>query len=261
MSRCPQCNFAEFYQLGDGRRRCKQCRHRYTFQSVWQASRIPDSIKEELLEHFAEGVPVYRQKAAGLASRPAIERFYRLVRAAIFYEQYHKQIVTLDGSEVRLVPAGEPSSRTPWWRLGEAVLLRIREDGEGNVFLHPSPLDWKRFFQQERFTPLSDGKLYPLEPGKALLVLHVRNGAVVFRKPDSESDGKVIRLSVPEQFRDFAWQWLWPYRSIQLYYLHLYLADVCFRFNHGGRQLKDELVALLQRLPRKPVEALLKRQR
>lgn len=255
---CPQCNFSEFYRLGDGRRRCKQCRHRYTFQSVWQASRIPEPVKEELLALFADGVPVYRQKASGLASRPAIERFYRLVRAAIFYEQYHREVVTLDGSEVRMIPLGEPSSRTPWWRLGQAVLLQVCENGEGGVSLHPSRQDWKHFLEEERFTPLSDGRLYPLEPGRSLLVLHVRNGTVVFRKPETGRGRNVTGLSVPERFREFAWQWLWPFRSIQVYYLHLYLADACFRFNHGDGELKAELVHLLQCLPRKPVESLLK---
>jgi transposase len=40
-----------------------------------------DSTKRRFLELFVLGVPVYRQRFRALASAPAIERFYRLVRA------------------------------------------------------------------------------------------------------------------------------------------------------------------------------------
>jgi len=56
-------------------------RARYTQATAWTASRLTDGTKCRLLELFVLGVPVYRQRFRALASAPAIERFYRLVRA------------------------------------------------------------------------------------------------------------------------------------------------------------------------------------
>jgi transposase len=44
---------------------------------------LPAATKRRLLELFVLGVPVYRQRFRSPASRPAIERFYRIVRAVL----------------------------------------------------------------------------------------------------------------------------------------------------------------------------------
>jgi len=84
---CPDCHFTWAYRLGDGRFKCRRCGHRYRPLSAFDASRLAPAVKLQLLEYFVLGVPVYRQRFRSPASRPAIERFYRIVRAVLALEE------------------------------------------------------------------------------------------------------------------------------------------------------------------------------
>ena len=83
MRHCPDCQFTRAYKLSDGRLKCRRCGHRYRLISAWDACRLPAATKRQLLEYFVLGVPVYQQRFRSPASRPAIERFYRIVRAVL----------------------------------------------------------------------------------------------------------------------------------------------------------------------------------
>ena len=54
---------------------------RYSVRSVWEASQLPAPIKSRLVEMFALGVPVYRQRFRQDTGSAARERFYRRLRA------------------------------------------------------------------------------------------------------------------------------------------------------------------------------------
>ena len=47
--------------------------------------------QHELLRRFVWGAPVYRQRFGALASAPAIERFYRLVRACMAWAEEFRE--------------------------------------------------------------------------------------------------------------------------------------------------------------------------
>jgi len=75
------------YRLGDGRINCRRRGHRYRLLSAFDASRLAPAVKWQLVEYFVLGVPVYRQRFRAPASQPAIERFYRIVRAVLDLEE------------------------------------------------------------------------------------------------------------------------------------------------------------------------------
>ena len=88
MAKCRKCGKSRHWKLADGRLKCRQCGHRFVLPiSVWAASRLSERTKNQLLEWFVLGVPVYRQRFLGCASAPAAERFYRLLRAVCAHQE------------------------------------------------------------------------------------------------------------------------------------------------------------------------------
>ena len=49
-----------------------------------------------------------------------------------------------------------------------------------------------------------------------------------------------------EGFWSYAKNWLYPYRGVPHKHFHLYLGEVCYRFNHRGEDLKPLLIKLLK---------------
>ena len=253
---CPRCGFNDFYRLADGRKRCRKCRHRFTPQTVRAAVRLPERVRQRLLEGFVEGISVYRQQAKVNASRPTIERFQRLLRGCIALEQERRGYCVLGRDGIRLLPVDAPAPERPWWLLGEAVVFEILAADEGQVKLRPADNGhWQQFIDEQCFTPLSDSVCYPLGKGHGLVVLYANNGQVVFRKPDEAGD----RHTLPARFWSFARLHLWRYRRVPLRYLHLHLAEVTVRFNDGTACLSRQLHELLDSLSRDEVERIIRR--
>ncbi|TCZ86060.1 hypothetical protein EYQ95_18705 [Lysobacter sp. N42] len=67
--------------MGDGRLKCRACGRRFSWTSVWDSVRLPETTKLRLLELFVLGVPSYRQRFLSDTSAASRERFYRLLRA------------------------------------------------------------------------------------------------------------------------------------------------------------------------------------
>ncbi|MCH7520945.1 MAG: hypothetical protein IIB42_04465 [Candidatus Marinimicrobia bacterium] len=84
---CPECGFHWSWHLSDGRRKCRRCGYRYTIRSAWQSFRISEAAKRQILDYFCLGVPVYRLRFHQIASRPALDRFYRCFRAVMALDQ------------------------------------------------------------------------------------------------------------------------------------------------------------------------------
>lgn len=81
MKHCPACEGARHYRLSDGRYKCRACGHRFSWTSAWDSVRLPNPVKQQLLELFVLGLPSYRQRFRSPVSAAARERFYRLLRA------------------------------------------------------------------------------------------------------------------------------------------------------------------------------------
>ena len=88
MEKCPACDRARFWNLADGRLKCRHCGHRFRAGiRVWDALRLTARKKRQLVERFVLGVPVYRQRFRPVCGAATAEKFYRLLRARCAYEE------------------------------------------------------------------------------------------------------------------------------------------------------------------------------
>ena len=55
MAKCPGCGASRSWRLSDGRRKCRSCGRRFRLRTAWQASRLSDAAKRELVQRFAWG--------------------------------------------------------------------------------------------------------------------------------------------------------------------------------------------------------------
>ncbi|SMG00083.1 Mobile element protein [Burkholderia singularis] len=62
-----------------------------------------------------------------------------------------------------------------------------------------------------------------------------------------------------EGFWSYAKNWLYPYRSVPQKFFHLYLAEVCYRFNHRDEDLRPLLRKLLTATPTLEIKPILVR--
>lgn len=132
MKRCPSCGYTRAYELSDCRSRCKRCGRRYRWRSVWLASRLSDATKHELLRRFVWGVPVYRQRFGSPASAPAVERFYRLVRACMAWAEELREPFegALECDETTF--GGARHGKRGWGACGKVIVFGIVK-GNGQV--------------------------------------------------------------------------------------------------------------------------------
>jgi len=125
MRECPGCGHSRAYELADGRLKCKRCGWRYRLRSAWQASRLNDRVKHELLQRFVWGVPAYRQRFRPIASAPAIERFYRIVRACMAWDEQLRERFegALECDETTF--GGARHGKRGWGAAGKVIVFGI----------------------------------------------------------------------------------------------------------------------------------------
>ncbi|MFO7983332.1 MAG: hypothetical protein R6V08_07780 [Desulfuromonadales bacterium] len=84
-TQCPHCDSGDYYNLADGRRKCRSCRKKYTSRFV----RLPlgEEFRREASRLFWEMVPA-RQAAPRLGiNRKTMQRYYGMMRYAIGRKQ------------------------------------------------------------------------------------------------------------------------------------------------------------------------------
>ena len=90
-----------------------------------------------------------------------------------------------------------------------------------------------------------EGALYYTDQWQAYATLKLRGNHVMIRKQKGRPVGRE-HINGIEGFWSYAKNWLYPYRGVPRQYFHLYLAEVCYRFNHHGKDLKPLLFKLLR---------------
>lgn len=103
------------------------------------ASRLMDGTKRRLLELFVLGVPVYRQSFRALASAPAIERFYRLLRACCAHAEELRDPFEgpIECDETTI--GGARHGKRGWGAAGKVIVLGIlQRNGQVKVFAVPA---------------------------------------------------------------------------------------------------------------------------
>lgn len=242
--RCPKCGFGRAWRLVDRRRKCRRCSHRFTPQTIWDACRLPQKAKRQLLDYFVLGVPAYRLRFKLFANLDTIEKFFLTARAAASLAEECEPI--LDGliecDEAMF--GGHRKGKRGWGARGKVLVFgMLKRNGKVRVVPVASretatliPLI------QEHTRP---GSLYYSDDWHAYGSLRLRGNHVVVKKEDGRPKGR-DHINGIEGFWSYAKHWLYQYRGVPRKFFPLYLGEISFRFNHRENDLFPLIYKLLQ---------------
>lgn len=241
---CPACGNLDHYRLADGRRKCRACGDRFSPTSAWDSIRLPELVKQRLLACFAQGLTCRQPLPAAIASTPTRERFYRLLRACCAHAE------GLDAPFVTMQDPGLRSS-SPIRTLVFGLSKRA-----GRVVVTP-------IVAEDRASLLRAIDLHmqlPVEEWRACVSLRLQGEIVQIRKdrqnrPDSERCDDIAR------FWECAKRQLGALRGASLRYFHLYMGEICFRYNNRGKSLERLLLLRMRETPARELRDLLPRPR
>ena len=247
MARCPVCSNGWSWQLSDGRRKCRKCGTRYTVRSLWASSRLSDATKRKLVELFVLGVPGNRMRFRKIASAEAIERFFRQIRTCCalaegFREPFEGQI-ECDESTF----GGARHGKRGWGAAGKIIVFGIlQRNGKIQAF----PINRRQGAEVIQLVAehTHPGSLYYTDDWQAYASLAIRGGHIVVTKEGGKPKGR-DHINGIEGFWSYAKHWLYPYRGVPQKFFHLYLAEICFRFNHRREDLCPIFTNMLQKTP------------
>ncbi len=257
MRSCPQCGGVWAYSLSDGRFKCRRCGHRYSRRSVWASSRLPESTKRRLVELFAFGVPVYRQRFREDGSSAAKERFYRLLRACCAYREGLREPFegALECDESTF--GGSRHGKRGWGAAGKVIVFGIIKRN-GMVKASPIAAHDKVSVMGEIQAHTRPGSLYYTDDWQAYATLRMRGEHVVIRKEKGRPKGR-DHINGIEGFWSYAKTWLAPFRGVPRKFFHLYLGEICFRFNHRHEDIEKQLIKLVKSVSIKQIDQTLVR--
>lgn len=72
--------------------------------------------------------------------------------------------------------------------------------------------------------------------------MKLRGDHVVIRK----EKGRPVGRGRIEGFWPYARNWLYPYRGVPRKHFHLYLGQICYRFNHRDEGIKPLIIKILK---------------
>ncbi len=181
MKRCPECGSARAWELADGRSRCRVCGKRYRAASAWVASRLSERTKHRLLEWFVLGVPVYRQRFRGVASAPATERFYRLIRACMAYDEQLREPFAGELECDETTFGGVRPGKRGWGARGKVIVFGVIKRN-GQVKAMPIAAHSRAAMMAEIQAHTREGSLYYTDEWQAYATLRLRGDHVIIRK-------------------------------------------------------------------------------
>ena len=249
MKKCPRCGSHKFWQLATGQSRCRQCglTRRFT-RDLWQSTRISPYWKGRLLEHFCLGVPAYRLRFQVPLDQKTIQRWFRILREAI-YDHQIKELSTLCG-EVEMdetMFGGRRPGKRGWGAAGKHIVFGIYQRN-GKVLTFPITSRGNQQLVPLMTAYTKPGSLYYTDDWHAYTFLAIRGNHVVISKDKGRPKGRNHINSI-EGFWSYAKHWLYHYRGVPKQYFHLYLKETEWRFNHRD----ENLVPLLRTYLKQPV--------
>jgi transposase len=102
------------------------------------------------------------------------------------------------------------------------------------------------------------GSLYYTDDWHAYASLAVRGDHIVVRKDRGKPKGR-DHINGIEGFWSYAKHWLYPYRGVPRKLFHLYLGEVCYRFNHRNEDLFPLIINMLKKTPNIEIKQILVR--
>ncbi|MEW5425233.1 IS1595 family transposase [Amorphus sp. 3PC139-8] len=199
-----------------------------------------------MVQCFVWGVPVYRQRFSLVASRPATERFYRLIRSAMAHAEQLRDPFTGDLECDETTFGGARKGKRGWGAAGKVIVFGIVKRN-GVVKAQPIPAHDRASIMQVIQARSREGSLYYTDDWQAYATLKLRGDHVVIRKEKGRPVGR-DHINGIEGFWSYAKNWLYPYRGVPRKHFHLYLGEICYRFNHRDRDIEPMLISLLKRL-------------
>jgi transposase len=244
---CPQCGYHWAWSLADGRFKCRRCRCYYSFRTAWQALRLTERTKLKLVDYFVLGVPAYRLRFRGPASRTTIEKFFRLIRQVLSIAEDCTEPFTgaIECDETMF--GGHRKGKRGWGAAGKVIVLGILQRN-GVVRVFPIKGRGRRIIEELVMEHTRPGSLYYTDDWQAYAGLSVRGEHVVVRKERGRPKGR-DHLNGIEGFWSYAKHWLYMYRGVPQKFFHLYLGELSFRFNHRNEDLFPLVLKLLRETP------------
>jgi transposase len=228
---------------------------------VWDSVRLPPETKERLLDMVVEGLPSNSQQFRGVSSAASRERFSRLARACCAYAAGLRKPFTppVECGEATFVEARH------WPRLRgaarRAVVFGIVEH-EGTVKATRARRSMELWLDIAPVT--TPGAPHYVETQRAYVWLPVQGERVVIpkgRRPrkrtaafdqiegpgtpeEPQSTVRPHAGETIERFGSYFEERLKHFRSVPCKDFHLYVGDVCFRFNSRHKDVKRKLLIM-----------------
>jgi transposase len=221
--------------------------------------RLKPASKGELLRLFALGVPAYRQRFESNASPKTIERFHRLLRACCAASEQLREPFKGEVECDETAFGGWRKGRRGRGAAGKVLVFGLVQRN-GHVKAMPIETASEANIMREIQAHTREGSLFYTDGWHAYATLPLRGEHVVIRKEKGRPVGR-DHINGIEGFWSYAKNWLYPFRGVPRRFFHLYLAEVCFRFNHRDRDLKPMLMRLMKRTSIQELSSTLVRKR
>lgn len=200
--------------------------------------------KGQVVRFFVLGVPAYRLRHVVPYTLATIERFYRVLRQAIYVaslQELRRVNGTVEMDETMF--GGRRPGKRGWGAAGKHMVFGIYQRN-GKVLTFPIASR-----AGDTLIPLitqhtKPGSLYYTDDWWAYTFLSIRGNHVVVTKEKGVPRGR-DHLNGIEGFWSFAKHWLYQFRGVPRPYFHLYLKEVEWRFNHRDENLLPILRGLL----------------
>lgn len=184
----------------------------------------------QLLSAFVQGASVYSQRNEADACVDTKERFYRLIRACCAIDaRVSRSAFSL--AQCRPAPSQQRSGFRGWTTATRVLVLGIAQQGGAVVVAAPyGPAEDSVPLLRER---TAVGGVWTIDHHQALANLQVSGRYVIVNAHAAAPLGP----TAIEEFWAFAKDRLRTLRKIPCDFFHLYLGEMCFRFNHRHEDL------------------------
>jgi transposase len=139
---------------------------------------------------------------------------------------------------------GARKGKTGWGAAGKVLVFGIVKRN-GQVTAQPIAAHDRASVMQVIQAHSREGSLYYTDDWNAYATLRMRGQHVIIRKAKGRPVGR-DHINGIEGFWSYAKNWLYPYRGVPRKHFHLYLGEICYRFNHRNDDLKPLLINLLK---------------
>ncbi|NPV04243.1 MAG: hypothetical protein HPY67_05870 [Syntrophaceae bacterium] len=244
---CPRCGGRNFWRLATGQRRCGRCGLTRKFdRTYWDTTKMSPYWKGRLLEYFCLGVPAYRLRHQVPLDLKTVQRWFRILRLAIYAHEMKEMRALLAGKGAAAAPAGAAVRFGADFTMSNGKLALAIYKGNGRVFALPALLPEGG---AGAAAIAETGRLHVCDETLACTLFDVRGNSVVVNGDKTTRKGREAAEDI-EGFWVFARQWLKHYRGVPRMYFPLYLKEIEWRFNHRSENLVKLIRNLLnQRVP------------